>query len=681
MSYNKTDMQFILENKELSYLNLDWDLIKQLKQAKEHPLRKRTMRPELDLLRVIRSPDNFHFTCKWIFNKDIHPFQNVVLRELWNRPFPMLLGSRGASKTFMLGLYCALRATINQGCKIVITGAAFRQAKVVFEYIEQLWDTAPIWRDLVGTDKRNGSHHDTDRWWFGVGSSTISALPIGDGSKIRGYRANYLISDEFASQNPEIYENVIAGFAFVSANPIEKVKEAAIIETYKKLNIWGAEQETKLRANYVGNQSILAGTAYYDWNHLYKYYKRYKSIVESQGDPKKLEEIFQGPPPEGFDYRDYAVIRLPLELMPKGLMDEKQILRSKVTTHSSNYLMEFGACFAKDSDGFFKRTLIESCVCRGNVIKANGEVRFKAVVTGNPMKRYVYGIDPAAESDKFSIVILEMCEDHSRIVYCWTTDKADHREKLKAGIVAENSFYGYINNKVRALMRLFPCAHIAMDSQGGGGSVMEAFRDTDKLKDGDQPLLLITPDNPLSDKKERDSDGEMGLHIVELVSFAKYEWTSAANHNMRMDFEQKNLLFPYFDPLELSLAGDLDLRENRMYDTLEECVMEIEDLKDELATIVLTKTPTGREHWDTPEQKISGSKKGRMRKDRYSALLMANAAARVLNKFAGTPYYKPAGGFVGKVDKFKGGSLYTGPAWFMNQMGGYGAGISRNGVQ
>jgi hypothetical protein len=221
-----------------------------------------------------------------------------------------------------------------------------------------------------------------------------------------------------------------------------------------------------------------------------------------------------------------------------------------------------------------------------------------------------------------------------------------------------------------------------MDSQGGGNSVMEVFRDTTKLEGGEQPLLLITKDHPLSDKKERDCDGEEGLHIVELVSFAKYEWTSSANHNMRMDFEHKNLLFPYFDPMQISIAAEFDAVNNRVYDTLEDCVMEIEELKDELATIVVTPTSTGKEHFDTPEIKLAGTKKGRMRKDRYSALLMANSSARLLNTYAGRPVYVAVGGFANSVAKPKEGQrLYNAPAWFTTQMAkvNYGAAVSRNG--
>ena len=60
-----------------------------------------------------------------------------------------------------------------------------------------------------------------------LGDSWTVAIPMGDGSKIRGLRAHIIIADEFASISPDIYETVVAGFAAVSASPIENVKAEA----------------------------------------------------------------------------------------------------------------------------------------------------------------------------------------------------------------------------------------------------------------------------------------------------------------------------------------------------------------------------------------------------------------------------------------------------------------------
>ena len=51
----------------------------------------------------------------------------------------------------------------------------------------------------------------------------------------------------------------------------------------------------------------------------------------------------------------------------------------------------------------------------------------------------------------------------------------------------------------------------------------------------------------------------------------------------------------------MSIGLSEDDKIAKKYDTLEDCVMEIEELKDELSMIVMTQTSTGREKWDTPE--------------------------------------------------------------------------------
>jgi hypothetical protein len=110
-----------------------------------------------------------------------------------------------------------------------------------------------------------------------------------------------------------------------------------------------------------------------------------------------------------------------------------------------------------------------------------------------------------------------------------------------------------------------------------------------------------------------------------------------------------------------------------MFDTLEECVMDIEELKDELSMIQMTQTANGRDRWDTPEVIVGTGKKSKMRKDRYSALLMANMAARVLQRTPTQEAYNFYGGFAtgrsGDDKKsYDNEKLYNGPSWFADQM-------------
>jgi len=630
--------------------------------------------PVYEILDFMSRPENFYYTCKWLFNIHLMPFQVAILQELWNRKFPMLIATRGGGKTWILSLYAMLRAVFHQGCKVVVVGAAFRQSKLLFEYMEQFWRGAPILRHMVGDGKHQGPKRDVDRCNFYIGSSEIIAIPLGDGTKIRGLRANYTIADEFASIPLEIFEVVIKGFASVSASPAKRAEDMANIEVLKSLGMYAEADEVDIG---FGNQTVVSGTAYYSFNHFYDYWKRYKAIIETRGDEHKLEEIFRGEVPEGFDWTQFSVFRVPWVKLPKGFMDETQVHQAKATVHSAIYQMEYGACFATDSDGFFKRSLIESCVCNNPIELASGPVRYSATIRGNPNAEYVYGIDPASENDNFAIVILEKHDDHARIVYSWSINRQELRERVKnKGKVENKSFYSYCARKIRDLMRIFPTQHIGIDAQGGGVAIAEALRDEAECDSGVGEKLLWPwikqgdDDVFWWEKPDKPTDGEPGLHILHLVQFADAKFTSEANHGMRKDFESKVTLFPYFDPATISEAISLDKIHNRDYDTLEDCVMEIEELKDELATIIHTQSMGGRDKWDTPEVKLPGNKKGRLRKDRYSALLIANMLCRVMDNRLPGIQHQFVGGFVGqrKAVGAAGGQMYVGPDHIVSKM-------------
>jgi hypothetical protein len=618
----------------------------------------------LRLAWLMSRPEYLSFTCSHLLNTQLLPSQALIISELWNRKFPLLIASRGFGKSFQLALYSILRGLIFPRRKIVVVGAAFRQSKVVFEYMETIWRNSPMLRDIC--DSNSGPTRDVDRCTMRLNESVITCLPLGDGQKIRGQRANDIIADEFASIPRDIFENVVAGFAAVSADPVQNVKRLAAQKKAKELGVEILADDAP--KDQKDNQIILSGTAYYDFNHFATYWKKWKSIIQSRGNNTKLKEIFNGEdPPENFDWTQYSIIRVPYELLPPGFMDADQVARSKATVHAGIYQMEYGACFTRDSQGFFKRSLIESCVIsKDNPIKdSNGNlINFEASLIGDKDRKYVFGVDPASEVDNFSIVILEIHPDHRRIVHCWTTTRAEHKEKIKKGYASETDFYSYCGRKIRDLMALYPCVHIAIDAQGGGVAVMESLHDQDKIKDGEMPLWPTIDDN-----KPKDTDGERGLHILEMCQFAKHEWLAEANHGMRKDFEDKALLFPFFDTISLGLSNIEDNYKNRMFDTLEECVMEIEELKDELSMIQMTQTSSGRDRWDTPEFVVGTGKKSKMRKDRYSALLMANMAARTIQRTPTQEMYNFYGGFAtGGHYKKNEERMYSGPSWFADNM-------------
>lgn len=628
--------------------------------------------PHLEFVHFMAQPENFWFTCKWLLNIDLHPFQVAILQELWNRKFPMLVASRGAGKTFILAVYSILRALFQQGSKVVIVGSGFRQAKFMFQYMTDIHYKSPILQSIAGEHPKR----DVDECYYKIGDSRITGVPIGDGSKIRGLRATHLIADEFSSITQETYEVVIKGFGVVSANPTERAEKVAQMELYKQLNLPDKAKEIEDTLG-IGNQTIISGTAYYSFNHFYQYWKRYKNIIESHGDTRILQDLFQGKIEDGFDWRHYSIIRLPYNMLPKGFMDESQISSSKVIIHKSLFNMEYGAAFSEDSDGFFKRSLVETCVTKYPITTPGGlDVRFVASLTGSSAVEYVYGIDPASENDNLALTILEVYPDHRRVVYCWTLNKHKLRERLK-GSETKIGFYNFCARKIRDLMKVFPTRHIGIDTQGGGRQLIEALHNPTDMLPNEKPLwpYIVDNKNPMKpdpfwwEKDGKPTDIENGDHIIHEINFADSEFTSQSNHGLRSDLESKSILFPAYDMAILAESAITDGLANREHDTLEDCVLEIEEMKDELATIEHSQTAVqSRERWDTPAIKKPGGKIGRQRKDRYTALIIANMLARsVQHRLKGHDHIS-IGGYVGQDKKKVKGQLYTGPESLTSQI-------------
>lgn len=641
---------------EYAWLNLsDLDKVK-IENPFKHRTRFELDNPHIHLLKIIRKPEYFPFTCQHILNLTIAPFQTVILQELWYRKYMMLVASRGAGKTWILALYALLRALLCQGSKVTFVGGSFRQAKTLFDNAENFWANAPVLRSMFDiNDKKLGPRRSTDRVTMNLGESRISGLPIGNGETIRGERSTNLIVDEFNTVPEEIYEMVISPFTAVHANPIQKMKESSRRTLLENMGntAYGLEDDGNF-----GNQSILAGTPGYTFQHFFKYFEQYKGIVQSKGNIDLLREVFRGDIPKNFNWKHYAVLRMSHELLPDNYLDADTIARSKATVDIGTFLSEYGATFISDSNGFFKRSLIEGCTTnRVIMMPQSGPVQFTASLTGSKSFKYIYAVDPASEKDNFSIVILELHPDHRRVVYCWTTTRKKHRAQVKKGITQEITFYEYCVRKLRDLMRLFPCERIMVDAMGGGYAVEEAFHAQHLLEPGEQFVWRV-----IDQEDPQEWDSYAGQHLLEMVQFAKADWVNLANHGLKKDMEDKVLLFPMFDAVKLAYSIEKDKRAGCENDTLEDCMLEIEELKNELTTITHNKTISGRDKWDTPEIKLAGNKKGRLKKDRYSALVMANMGARILQAAAPPiPEYNPMGGFAHAIKKPEGShALYCG---------------------
>ncbi len=573
------------------------------------------------------------------------PFQRVMLHMMWTKKFPMVLACRGAGKTFMLAIYCLIKCLLIPGTRIVVVSGGFRQAKFVFQYIDELIKNSPILQEAVrkyhpGNDF--GVKYATDKVYLKVGWNTdITGIPIGDGSKVRGLRATTLICDEVASIEDKVFDTAIGPFLSVQADPAEAVIVRGFIDRLKHM---GVNQKiikmVEASQRKQGNQLVLAGTATYQFNHFFRRYEAYNIFAKSGGDRKKIKEGLQIQTGDtgailtddmldlwSSLYREYAIFQLPFNGMPPGFLDDAVVATHRATMDPIVFGQEYQCRFSKDTNGFFPRSIVDEASPGKD---DPSEVHYE--MYGDPSAQYVMGLDPARWNDNFGLVVLKLQGGTARCVYVKSWNKAKFHESVK---------------NIREVMRRFPnIVRIAMDKGGGGDTIMELMANATLLKEGERPIVELEPQDDFKAIPN-------SLRILEMVNF--HTWAAPANHAMKSDIILKRLIFPkrldddlimYNQamilkgrPLDLSVSEDVQIY-NHINDLLYGvennqgeiitlgAYREFNAMADELCVITQSVTEKGTETFGLP--RLSDQPQGMdiRRRDRYSALLLASHAAR-----------------------------------------------------
>jgi hypothetical protein len=549
---------------------------------------------------------NLGIASKYLIGVELLPFQQVILDVLWHKTFPLIVATRGGSKSFIYAAYAILRALLNQGSKVIIVSASFRQAKQVFGYINKMWDDWPILR--AACPKKPSWQ--TDMCRLDVGHSVILAIPLGDGEKIRGLRGTHILVDETASVRKDILDVVIRGFAAVTASPVSNVKK---IHKMKKLANAGLSEYADL-AEIDSNQLCLAGTARFTFNHFYKTLKTYENIIKNKikGRAQDYDGIIDSSSSAKFvDWTKYAVIMLPYTCMPEGFMDQDMIEHSRADMSTAYFDMEYNCKFIGDSDSFFSALSIENATAGNEIVDINGNSLGGDKPIMNPLfhlelsaekdTSYVIGIDPARWSDNCVICVLRLFEQSYRLVYMDSWNRTE---------------WGKTMDRIWKAFKAFPAQRIAIDrgAGGGGDTIIDFLRDDRFIPKGAKALL---PD-------EEEFKTNDGLKIIEPIQFVNAEWLTKANFDMQSDIHHKRLMFP---------ATYLDEHLFRKYpetERIEHIFGNIEECKRELMQIQLSVTEAGRHKFGIPKEieKQEGIDDDKiLRKDRYCALLMASYLA------------------------------------------------------
>lgn len=205
-------------------------------------------------------------------------------------------------------------------------------------------------------------------------------------------------ADGFRQHNTvpeEIYDTVISPFASVHQDPAEKVR---MTEFCNRIRLLGASDEmisTILETRGFGNQIAVGGTASYEFNHFFKQYKFYQTMISSEGDPVKVRQALElkSVTEEGRratllhdevtrmakTFKQYFIIKIPQEGLPEGFLDQSIVDANRAKFSSVRFGMEY-RCFVHDSKIITSGGVKNICDIKINDLVLTHKGRFKKVI-------------------------------------------------------------------------------------------------------------------------------------------------------------------------------------------------------------------------------------------------------------------------------------------------------------
>ena len=517
------------------------------------------------------------------------------------------------SKSFSTGIFALLDAILNQGVQIGILSKSFRQSKMIFKKIEDISRSpkATFFAQCITRVSRMN-----DEWVMEIGRSSIRALPLGDGEKLRGFRFQRIIVDELLLMPQKIYNEVIIPFLSVVDNPTER-QEVYDLETQM---IEKGKMKEEERRKWPANKIIGLSSASYKFEYLYKIYQQYEALI--------LNENKQ-------DGAHRTIMHFSYDCAPEQLYDQNLISQSKATMSESQFEREFGAVFTDDSSGYFKVSKMALCTIQ------DGDGQCVEVV-GNPKDEYILAFDPSwsesESSDDFAMLLIKLNRDTRKgtVVHSYALSGSNLKTHMKylayllthfnvVGIVGDyNGGVQFINSCNES--DIFKKINIKL-------GVIDA--DLDKALDYEKNLGKVKHQYNLSEKN------------IVFLRKPTSAWIRIANESLQAAFDHKRIFFAggainddYNNQRKARVPiKDLKFIRNdsnekggagaRMIDFVEHQKDMMDLIKVQCALIQITTSPQGTQSFDLPLNLRKQKGADKARKDSYSALILGNWAMNV----------------------------------------------------
>lgn len=551
---------------------------------------------KIQLVKFLRH--NLGYTTDLISGIQLAAYQELTLRGFFNRNFSLAVFGRGLGKSFLAAVYCFLQCIFEPNTKILIVGPTFRTARNIFDELEKMINSqgAKLLQQAFSVEppiRRN------DILMWNINGGSIKAIPL-NGEKIRGFRANILLLDEFLLLSKEIVDNVLAPFLVAPHDMRRRLK----IRAEEDEAIQRGEMKEEDRMQFERNSRMIClSSASYTFENLYETYIDWMNKIY---DEKVMDNT-------------YFIAQLGWEAVPQEMLDPTIIEEARSANRSEqSYLREFCARFTDGSDSFYSAKKMFACTipdCSEPTVE----------IVGKSGDEYILAIDPSfsnsPSSDDFAMSLMKINRETK-------TSTLVNSYGVAGGNLKDHINYLYY------LLTKFNIIMIVVDN--AGWTFIDSCNESEHFRSSNIHLKFF----------DFDSDRE-GIEYSEMLKVAKSQYNKTdyrivfkcnfssdfirkANEHMQACIEHKRVWFASHltpHPVEYERATHTQvetrfLPKSTLYDFIAYQDGLIDLTKKECNLIEITSTIKGTQSFDLPQNLKRNTSANRARKDNYTSLLL-----------------------------------------------------------
>jgi hypothetical protein len=568
---------------------------------------------------------NIGFTTELLTGVKLFPDQIINIKGILESNFSYCVWSRGMGKSTIAALVSVLLCIFKPNTNVLLSGVTFRTARMIFNNIEKMVDSKEGKMLAACFNNKPSKRNDQFEWRINGGS--IVAIPL-NGEKIRGFRANVLIIDEFLLMEENLVEKVLIPYLIV---PQDLKKRQQIRNIEDKLIAKGLLKEDE-RTRPVNTAKLIALTsASFTCEYAYRKYQEYVNQIYNPINEGDAGKYF-------VSQMAWDSIKNPEDRMDKSIIE----LAQSNQANSASFQREYSAKFMDGSSGFFSMDKMLSCSI------PDGQEPTQ-LLRGHKDKKYLISIDPnfsgSDTSDHFAMCVVEIeLNKDNKFIGTVVHQYACAGKDLKNHI----AYFHY-------LLINFNVEVIIIDNAGyqfiESANESEAFRNSNinlKIfelsaeKDGEEYNNQI--------KEAKKSYNRQMQRIVFTQVFntdfigKSNEWLQGCIDYKRIWFASAIKASPEaFDkaiqvPVNSNLIGDeLDTGESIIGYFIDHQDTLMKQLRYECSAIEVSVNAKGNQTFDLPAVIKRDRSPSRMRRDSYTALLLGTWGMKVYGDILNTP--------------------------------------------